>query len=58
MDTLVPNQIGYLTKGLLAPWVVALVWLLLVMHSCMLLERGILGERLITLCTIVPKQRC
>lgn len=49
VDSLMPDQIGDLTKGLFTARVVTLVRLLLVVDPRMLLQRGVLSEGLVTL---------
>ena len=49
VNPLVSDQVAYLTECLLTTRVLALVGLLLIVDTCMLLQRGVLGECLITL---------
>ena len=55
MDSLMPYQVGYLRESLGAAGMVAGVWLLLVMHSSVLLERRVLSKSLITRVAIEDK---
>ena len=48
VDTLMPDQIRHLRKGLGAAWIVARVWLLLVVNSGVLLKRRVLRKGLVT----------
>ena len=48
VDTLVPYQIRHLRECLGASWVVARIWLLLVVDSCVLLKRRVLRKGLVT----------
>lgn len=51
VDSLVPNEVAHLAECLVAAIMVALVGLLLIVDPSVLLERGVLGESLVTLGT-------
>ena len=56
MDSLVPDQVRHLAESLVATLKIALVRLLLVVDSCVFLQRRVLSERLVTLGAISTKK--
>ena len=56
MDSLVPDQVRHLAESLVATLKIALVGLLLVVDSCVFLQRRVLSERLVTLGAISTKK--
>ena len=54
--TLMPNQVGHLGKSLVATYVLATVWFLLIVDASVLLERRILCKGLVAqITTFVSK---